>query len=92
MAGDIITERGLVKKETGGIMNKKLEEGGQENMVERVNEHQAAKFLGLSVQTLRNWRSFRKGPAYLKLGRRVVYQVKDLNRYLDSHRIDPSKN
>ena len=71
-------------------MNNKWLDGGQESMV--VDEREAAKFLGLSVQTLRNWRSFRKGPAYLKLGRRVVYQLRDLTEYLNEHRIDPHNN
>ena len=56
---------------------------------EVVNEHGAAKFLKKSVQTLRNDRCSRKGPAYLKLGRSVRYKVADLLEYLEKHRIDP---
>lgn len=53
------------------------------------NEHEAARFLKKSVQTLRNDRCSRKGPAYLKLGRCVRYRVTDLIDYLEKHRIDP---
>ena len=56
---------------------------------EVVNEHKAAKVLNQSVQTLRNNRCSRKGPAYLKLGRSVRYRVSDLLDYLERHRIDP---
>ena len=38
-----------------------------------VNDREAAKFLGNKVQTLRNWRHLRRGPAYIKLGRSVRY-------------------
>jgi hypothetical protein len=56
---------------------------------EVVNEHEAAKFLKKSVQTLRNDRCSRKGPAYLKLGRSVRYRVSDLLDYIERNRIDP---
>jgi hypothetical protein len=54
-----------------------------------VTEVQAAEILGRAVQTLRNDRHLRQGPAYIKLGRSVRYKVSDLLKYLESHRIDP---
>jgi hypothetical protein len=60
-----------------------------ENQV--VDEIQAAKILGRAVQTLRNDRHLRQGPAYIKLGRSVRYQVKDLIDYLQRNKIDPEK-
>jgi hypothetical protein len=56
-----------------------------------INEHEAAKVLGKSVQTLRNDRCSRKGAPYIKLGRLVKYRVGDLLDYLERHRIDPEK-
>jgi len=56
---------------------------------EVMNEHLAADLLGLSVQTLRNWRHLRKGPAYIKLSRRVLYRRCDLDECLDRHRVNP---
>ena len=50
---------------------------------------EAAKFLGLKPQTMRNWRFQMKGPAYLKMGKRVVYTVEDLKKYQVKKRIDP---
>jgi hypothetical protein len=54
-----------------------------------INETQAAEILGRAVQTLRNDRHLRKGPAYLKLGRSVRYRVNDLFDYIERHRVDP---
>jgi len=54
-----------------------------------IDEHEAAKILNKSVQTLRNDRHLRKGSPYLKLGRSVRYRVDDLLDYLEKCRIDP---
>lgn len=58
-----------------------------------LNEIEAAEFLGIAVQTLRNWRHLSKGPAYLKLSPgprgRVVYLIEDLQDYRTQCRINP---
>ncbi|RJP75010.1 MAG: DNA-binding protein [Desulfobacteraceae bacterium] len=56
-----------------------------------LNEHHAANRLGLSVQTLRNWRHLCKGPAYIRLGRRIIYREEDLQIFEDSNRIEPNR-
>jgi predicted site-specific integrase-resolvase len=56
------------------------------------NDKEAAKLLGLAVQTLRNWRFLGKGPAYVKLGRRITYRLQDLETYLEQNRIDPERS
>ncbi|MBW1930969.1 MAG: helix-turn-helix domain-containing protein [Deltaproteobacteria bacterium] len=61
-------------------------------MTKTVNEIDAARMLGLSVQTLRNYRYLRTGPPYLKLGRAVRYLVEDLEKYLAARRIVPEEN
>jgi DNA-binding transcriptional regulator YiaG len=43
-----------------------------------LDDKAAAKALGMAVQTLRNWRCQRKGPAYIKLGRSVPLSNKKL--------------
>jgi hypothetical protein len=58
-----------------------------------VNEHEAARFLGLSVHTLRRWRREARGPAFekhpgaVRRGRgqagRVVYRAEALRHYLE---------
>lgn len=58
-----------------------------------LNDREAAKYLGVAVQTLRNWRHVGKGPAYYKLTPgprgRVIYEVSDLVDFKSRHRVDP---
>lgn len=49
---------------------------------------QAAEYTGLSKSTLDKLRHFGGGPAYLKLGRAVVYSTDDLDTWLASRRRD----
>ena len=59
-------------------------------MVENVNslnDIKAADYLGIAPQTLRNWRHLKKGPSYVKLGRRVLYRLEDLKAFMESHTI-----
>ena len=44
---------------------------------------EAARFLRLQKQTLEAWRLRGTGPAFLKLGRRVVYRREALERFMD---------
>lgn len=46
----------------------------------------AAQRLGLSVSTLNKLRVFGGGPIFLKLGRRVAYDLADLDSWLESKR------
>ena len=48
-----------------------------------IRTQQAAAFLGLSHRTLEKHRTFGTGPAYRKLGGRVVYAVEDLQAWAD---------
>ena len=55
------------------------------------NDVEAAKYLGLnSAQTLRNW-EISWAEARLTVGwvERIVYRQEDLDRFLESGRIDP---
>lgn len=44
---------------------------------------EAAEFLGLSARTLEKHRTYGTGPAYRKLGGRVVYAIGDLEAWAD---------
>ncbi len=48
-----------------------------------MDDHQAAKFLGMSVHTLRKHRSQGVGAKYCKLGRLVKYRLVDLEDYIE---------
>lgn len=47
---------------------------------------EAATRVGLSKPTLDKLRVYGGGPTFLKLGRRVVYDLADLDQWLASHR------
>ncbi len=44
-------------------------------------------FLGICPRTLDNWRSQGRGPRYIRVGRRIVYRVEDLEAYLESRTV-----
>jgi predicted DNA-binding transcriptional regulator AlpA len=52
----------------------------------KLNVREAARFLGLSASTLNKMRLNGNGPPYLKLGRRVLYDVHDLQAWAASRR------
>lgn len=41
-------------------------------------------------EKLGQWRHKGQGPAYYKLGRKVIYRGSDLNSWAETHRVDPS--
>lgn len=56
-----------------------------------VTPSQAAAMLGVQQRTLEIWRKEKRGPRYLRLGdkrSRVLYRVRDLEAWLDSHLVD----
>ncbi len=53
-----------------------------------LNTQEAATYLGLSPGTLEVWRSLGKGPRYRKFGRRVLYEIKDLDAYSASRIVE----
>jgi predicted DNA-binding transcriptional regulator AlpA len=52
----------------------------------RLSAAEAADYVGLSASTLSKRRVFGGGPKYLKLGRRVVYDTRDLDAWVDANR------
>lgn len=54
--------------------------------LKRLVVNSAAEYVGLSVSTLNKLRVFGGGPVFLKLGRRVAYDVADLDAWLASRR------
>ena len=53
--------------------------------------HQVSELTGISVETLNQWRSQRKGPPYLKVeGKLVRYRRADLLKYFDACRVSAS--
>ncbi len=51
-----------------------------------IDEKEAAAILAVAVTTLRNWRSLKQGPRYLKLGARMVrYSRAELAAFIKPH-------
>jgi predicted DNA-binding transcriptional regulator AlpA len=46
---------------------------------------EAAQYLNIARQTLAAWRVTGKGPSFLKIGRKVSYEVSSLDAFLTSH-------
>jgi hypothetical protein len=50
---------------------------------------EAAEYIGSKPNTMKRWRSLKKGPPYFKgLGPRILYRRSDLDRFIASRRID----
>jgi hypothetical protein len=47
---------------------------------------EAAKYVRLTKATLDAWRSAGKGPRFIKAGKRVLYDTRDLDRWLDGNK------
>ena len=60
----------MANSETGGAAGNSFGATPSEGLV---NEHEAARLLGLSVKTLRRWRWAGRPPAFIKIGRAVRY-------------------
>lgn len=55
-----------------------------------LSAEQVSELTGLAVETLAQWRSQRRGLPYLKIGRRVRYDLTDVQAYLRGCRVSVS--
>ena len=51
---------------------------------EYLDTEAAAEFTSISAVQLAEWRSRGGGPRYIKMGRKVLYAVRDLREFVDS--------
>jgi predicted DNA-binding transcriptional regulator AlpA len=58
------------------------------NELPALDEHEAARVLGLKVATLRAWRLKKKGPRFLRMGRAVRYRPADLADYIAARTVE----
>ena len=59
----------------------------QERLMTRV---EAAEFLGVPPKTLASWAYRREGPPFYKVGRHARYNVEQLERWLETKRVETS--
>lgn len=52
---------------------------------------QVAEMFTLSTNTLKWWRCKGKGPAYTKVGGRIRYEKKDVERFITQSRVESGK-
>jgi hypothetical protein len=53
------------------------------------NEYEVAYITGLSVFTLRSWRSQSRGMPYVKVGASIRYNIDDVEAFMHEHKINP---
>jgi len=53
---------------------------------------EAAAYLGLSDKSLEHWRLNRKGPPYIKAGGAVRYDIRKLDRWLESRTVESTQD
>lgn len=58
---------------------------------EMVDTRKVAEILGMPEATIRYWRSTGTGPKWIKMGRRVWYDVVDVHAYIDASRVVTSQ-
>jgi hypothetical protein len=54
-----------------------------------LSAHDAARYIGRSEITVRQWRSRGLGPPYIRQGRSISYLKADLDQYLEERRCAP---
>jgi predicted DNA-binding transcriptional regulator AlpA len=55
-----------------------------------MTEAQLCELLDLSKATVQTWRSLRRGPAWIKVGRNIFYDRRKVDAWLDSQTCDPA--
>lgn len=56
-----------------------------------IGERDASRYIGMSVPWMRQGRMRGRGPAYIRIGRSIRYRIADLDRWLEQHKVDPSR-
>jgi Helix-turn-helix domain len=55
-----------------------------------LTESRAAEFLAVKPRTLRTWRYEKRGPQFVKLGHVVRYDLRDLTKFINAWRQQPT--
>jgi predicted site-specific integrase-resolvase len=53
-----------------------------------LSEHQLAKELGVTIRTLRKWRSLGEAPPVTRLGKRIYYARRQARAWLETRQVE----
>jgi len=56
-----------------------------------INKKELAEFLGLSIFTIDSWVSERREIAYVKMGKKVMFDLNDVYKWIENSKILPRK-
>lgn len=61
----------------------------QQNQVvqEFIDDHELARRLGIARTTIQHWRLQAKGPAFVRVGRLIRYDVRDVERWIEAQKV-----
>ena len=57
-----------------------------------LNTPEAARFLQVSEATIKSWRALGFGPAYIRVGRLIKYDLEAIQHWLDLNTVEPTGN
>jgi len=52
------------------------------------DEKAVSTMIGAALPTLRKWRNERRGPSYVKIGRMVRYDLNEVIKFMDAHKVE----
>lgn len=64
--------------------------GSSTDFADLLTAKETARRLRLTEPTLRNWRTQHKGPAWIKVGGKVLYEAEAVDAYIESCRMQAS--
>lgn len=54
-----------------------------------LNKKELSEFLGLSIFTIDSWVSERREIPYIKMGKRVMFDINDVQKWIEKNKISP---
>jgi len=63
---------------------------GSKDMPRRFSERQAAQYLGLAYQSLKNWRATNQAPPFYRIGGKIIYDADELATWMEARRVSAS--
>lgn len=59
--------------------------------VDLITQDEFATMMGVSTNTLRDWRRKGTGPHYIRVQKGVFYRLKDINEWLELNRVETQR-